>query len=56
MKEQKLRKSIQIIKTGCTDRCKHGPVIAQMPANIWHFHMTEHSAIDLLDRSLRRED
>lgn len=48
VKELRLRPNVQVIKTGCTDRCKMGPVVALMPANEWHFHVTEDKASSLL--------
>lgn len=41
---------MQIIKTGCTDRCKMGPVIAVMPQNEWHLQMHEEKATSLLEQ------
>lgn len=39
---------IGIIRTHCTDNCKHGPVVCLQPDNSWHFHVDEHKAIALL--------
>lgn len=41
---------IDIIRTHCTDNCKHGPVVCLQPANEWHFHVDEHNAINLLKK------
>ena len=41
---------IDIIRTHCTDNCKHGPVVCLQPANEWHFHVDEHNALNLLRR------
>ena len=49
VKEKHLKRKVQIIKTGCTDHCKRGPVIAVMPKNEWHFEMNEEKAITLLE-------
>jgi NADH:ubiquinone oxidoreductase subunit E len=49
VKHRHLRKHIEVIKTGCTDRCKAGPVIASMPMNDWHLNMDEQSTALLLD-------
>lgn len=40
-KSHKLKRRVQVIKTGCTDRCKHGPILAVMPANEWHHEVDE---------------
>lgn len=36
---------MQVIKTGCTDRCKVGPIVAVMPDNEWHFRVGEEKAM-----------
>lgn len=48
VKHNDLKKSIEVIKTGCTDRCKAGPVVAVMPTNEWHLHVNEQSAANVL--------
>lgn len=48
VKHLHLRKRVEIIKTGCTDRCKVGPVVAVMPKNEWHLHVDERSAATIL--------
>lgn len=37
-----------VIRTHCTDNCKHGPVVCLQPENIWHFHVDEKKAMQLL--------
>jgi (2Fe-2S) ferredoxin len=49
VKEQRLRRKVQIIKTGCTDHCKRGPVVTVMPKNEWNFEVTEEKAMSLLE-------
>ncbi len=44
VKHSHLRKRVEVIKTGCTDRCKAGPVLAVMPGNEWHLQVDEQSA------------
>ncbi|MFZ6008921.1 MAG: (2Fe-2S) ferredoxin domain-containing protein [Bacteroidota bacterium] len=44
------KKVIQIIKTGCTDRCKIGPVVAVMPDNNWYFEVSENMALEILEQ------
>ena len=51
IKERHLRRKIQVIKTGCTDRCKMGPVVAVMPANKWHFEVSEEKALEILHQN-----
>lgn len=41
---------IGIIRTHCTDNCKHGPVVCLQPENSWHFHVDEHKALALLTK------
>lgn len=52
VKHRHLRKRVQVIKTGCTDRCKVGPVIAVMPNNQWYLDMTEEKAMHVLNSAL----
>ena len=49
VKEKHLKRKVQVIKTGCTDHCKRGPVIVVMPQNEWHFDVTEEKAGALLE-------
>lgn len=49
-----LKKVVEVIKTGCTDRCKAGPVIATMPKNEWHLEMNEQRAVQLLDSTMEQ--
>jgi NADH:ubiquinone oxidoreductase subunit E len=48
VKEKHLKRKVQVIKTGCTDHCKKGPVIAVMPKNEWNFEVNEEKAMSLL--------
>jgi len=48
VKERHLKRVIQVIKTGCTDRCKMGPVVAVMPENKWYFEVSDEKASDIL--------
>ena len=50
VKEKHLGRRVQVIKTGCTDHCKRGPVIVVMPTNEWNFNMNEEKAIALLEQ------
>lgn len=54
VKHRHLKKAIQVIKTGCTDRCKAGPIIAVMPANEWHLQCDERSAAHILEAAAQR--
>ena len=54
VKHRHLKKTVEVIKTGCTDRCKFGPVLAVMPMNEWHLHTDEHSAARILHETLER--
>ena len=42
-----VKRRIQVIKTGCTDRCKMGPVVAVMPDNEWFLEVTEEKALQI---------
>jgi NADH:ubiquinone oxidoreductase subunit E len=55
LKEKHLKRKVQVIKTGCTDHCKRGPVIAAMPKNEWHFEMNEGKAVSLLVELISNE-
>jgi (2Fe-2S) ferredoxin len=44
VKEEHLKGKVQVIKTGCTDRCKLGPVVAVMPVNEWYLEVSEEKA------------
>jgi (2Fe-2S) ferredoxin len=52
VKHRHLKKVIEVIKTGCTDRCKAGPVIAVMPVNKWHLQMDEQSTAEVFDTAI----
>ena len=39
---------IGVIRTHCTDNCKHGPVVCLQPGSDWHFHVDEHKGLSLL--------
>ena len=54
VKHRHLRKIIEVIKTGCTDRCKAGPVLAVMPVNEWHLQVDEESASNILFAEIER--
>lgn len=55
VKENRLRPKVQVIKTGCADNCKAGPMIATMPENKWHKEMDEQKALKLLERAVQGE-
>lgn len=47
LKHHHFKTNVQVIKTGCTDRCKRGPVLAVMPQNEWHLHVNEEMAMKI---------
>lgn len=49
VKHRHLKRQVQVIKTGCTDRCKMGPIVAVMPKNEWHLQVSEEKAVDLVN-------
>ena len=48
-KHRHLKQHVQVIKSGCTDRCKMGPVLAVMPQNEWHLEVNEEMAVHVFD-------
>jgi NADH:ubiquinone oxidoreductase subunit E len=50
VKEKHLKGKVQVIKTGCTDHCKKGPVVTLMPENEWCFEVDEEKAKSLLEQ------
>lgn len=50
VKEKHLKRKVRVIKTGCTDHCKWGPVVAVMPKNEWNFEVNEEKAMSLLEQ------
>jgi (2Fe-2S) ferredoxin len=53
VKSQHLRNKVQVIKTGCTDRCKMGPVVAVMPENTWYLEVTDEVAGEIFARHVQ---
>ena len=43
------KSNVQIIKTGCTDRCKKGPILSVMPQNEWYLEVTEESGMNIFN-------
>ena len=43
-KDHGLKHQVEIIKTDCTDRCKHGPIVCLQPQNHWLYETTEGKA------------
>lgn len=56
VKDFRLDDEIGIIRTHCTDNCKHGPVVCLQPPGEWHFHVDEHQALALLKKFPGEED
>lgn len=48
IKEHKLQRNTEVIKTDCTDRCKCGPVVCFQPQNEWHLQMDVFKAETLI--------
>jgi len=53
--EDRSIQDIGIIRTHCTDNCKHGPVVCLQPYNAWYFHVDEHRALELLQTLSEKE-
>ena len=49
-KDHRIDDAVGIIRTHCTDNCKHGPVVCLQPTGEWHFHLDEDKAILLLKK------
>lgn len=49
VKQRRAREIVQIIKTGCTDRCKKGPIMSVMPKNEWYLEVTEEMAMKIFN-------
>lgn len=54
VKHRHLKRHVQVIKTGCTDRCKMGPIVAVMPKNKWYLQVNEEMTSVLLDEYSRK--
>jgi (2Fe-2S) ferredoxin len=52
VKANYLKKQVQVIKTGCTDRCKMAPVVCLMPANEWYLKVSEDEAIEIIENAV----
>lgn len=50
VKEKQLKKNMKVIKTGCTDNCKHGPIVVAMPDNEWWTHVDDEKAKAIFKR------
>lgn len=50
IKEHGLKKSVELIKMGCTDRCKQAPVVCFQPANAWFTEVTEKEIVRLFSQ------
>lgn len=50
LKEEKEICGLEVIKTGCTDRCKYAPVVAFQPQNIWLPCVNEMKAREEMDK------
>lgn len=50
VKDHDLEDSVGVIRTHCTDNCKHGPVVCIHPGSEWHFNVDESKALSLLKK------
>lgn len=41
IKANGLKNEVELIRMGCTDRCKQAPVVCFQPANAWHTEVSE---------------
>jgi len=49
-----LKDEVEIIKTECTDRCKHGPIFCLQPQNFWLHDMTEAQVLQIFQEEILR--
>jgi (2Fe-2S) ferredoxin len=49
LKHRHRKAHVEVIKTGCTDRCKRGPVLAVMPQNEWHLEVNVEMATKIFN-------
>ena len=54
-KDNNLKHQVEIIKTECTDRCKHGPIVCLQPQNLWLYETTETKARRVFDDEVMRK-
>ena len=54
LRHRHLKANAQVIKTGCTDRCKKGPVIAVMPQNEWYLEVNEERSNSIFNSMVAR--
>lgn len=47
LKHRHPKPNVQVIKTGCTDRCNKGPVVAVMPHNRWYLEVSEDKGVHI---------
>lgn len=50
-----LKKSVEIVYTECTGRCKLAPVVIVQPANAWYGEVTLRQAEQLFERHVLAE-
>ncbi|WP_192822053.1 ferredoxin [Rufibacter sp. LB8] len=48
-----LKDDVEIIKTDCTDRCKHGPIFCIQPQNIWLHDLSEQQTLQALKEHIQ---
>lgn len=41
IKENGLKKEVELIEMNCTDRCKHAPIVCFQPGNQWYAEVSE---------------
>ena len=51
IKENKL-KNVEVIKTGCTDRCKCGPIFCVQPRNLWFYEVDENKVKEIFNKHI----
>ena len=48
-------KTIEVIRTDCTDRCKFAPVLCFQPQNVWLKEYSEREVLQLLERFMQKK-
>ena len=55
IKEYDMKGKVEVIKTGCTDRCKFAPNICFQPDNLWFYKVHGNEAQRLFEEIMVKE-
>lgn len=54
LKDCGLKKMVDVVRMGCSDNCKHAPVIAIQPKNVWIGEITEKNVPSIIKDYLQK--